>query len=317
MSPDLVESQMLSVRLCAMTDAAGQASNEDACLALETARASMVLVADGVGGHARGEVASDIAICAAKDFLTGPEAPLPGPEALRDALDCAQRALRDEIERTPRARTMRSTLMIAMANREQLWIGHVGDCRAYMVRDGVARQLTRDDTIVQSLLDMGQIDAIAARKHSKGNVLLQSIGDPKEIEYHVSDPIPVRENDVLIVCSDGLSDVVEDGEIAASVRSGTSDDMARRLVDAALARKAPDNVSVAVMVWRKSQRRLSIAARKHPHASPGRKKRRKSDHFMVAVAVSLLAAGMLIATAVYRKQSHRREEPRAVSSEPR
>ncbi len=286
----------VSVRYCALTEAAGQLINEDTCLAVETTRGAIIIVADGVGGQARGEVASDLAARAANEYLIDPARPF-GTDAIEGALALAQARLRDEIDRMPRARTMRTTLLIAQGTRESLWIGHVGDCRAYLIRDGRAERLTRDDTLVQTLLDLGQIDEKGARSHAKGNVLLQSLGDPKDLEFHVTGPVSMRAGDVLVACSDGLSDVLEDHEIAAAATSGKSDAIARRLMDEALGRHAPDNVSVGVMVWRRSERGVSIAARRQKAARAPRR-----DPFRMVAVVCIAALILLALFAFYRRQ---------------
>src|SRR5262249_13666860 len=154
----------------------------------------------------------------------------------------AQRGLEEATTRRPQYHDMRSTGLIVLAARRCMWVGHVGDSRAYLVRDGKARRLTQDDTLVQTLVCMGQLDPLKAKHRSQAHVLLQSLGDPRELEYHVSGAIETRLGDVVVACSDGLSDVLSDREIAALAQGGTSKDIAKRLLEAAIAKDAEDNV---------------------------------------------------------------------------
>ncbi|MEI8254519.1 MAG: protein phosphatase 2C domain-containing protein [Deltaproteobacteria bacterium] len=291
----------LSIQWSALTDAAGQPSNEDACIAIEAVGATVLIVADGVGGQAQGEVASDTVVRAATEYLCRRADVHDSPaKLLTAAFEFAQDALRTVIVNSPMARSMRSTLLIAMATRSSLWVAHVGDSRAYLIRGGTVTQLTRDDTIVQTLMDLGQLDRGAARRHSKRNVLLQSLGDPKDLDIHVSESLAPEEGDVLVVCSDGPPDVLDDSEFAACAGTGTSAQMAAALMAAALERHAPDNVSVGVLVWRKSQKRLSVAASGH-----GQPIARPRDHFRAVAVVLLLVLAALVAAGIVRRTTRR------------
>lgn len=213
-------------------------NNEDAV----HAGPRLVAVADGVGGGPSGEVASEIVIrtLAALDAGPGPASPA---EALREAVDAANRGIREAIEADPRLEGMGTTLTAMLANGDGLDLVHVGDSRAYAWRDGALTQLTRDDTYVQGLVDKGVISAAEARAHPQRALVTQAVhGAGLSPTYAVVTP---RAGDRFLLCSDGLSDYVDDAAIAQTLREQSDlADCAQQLVQLALAAGAPDNVSV-------------------------------------------------------------------------
>jgi protein phosphatase len=213
-------------------------NNEDAV----HAGTRLVAVADGVGGGPSGEVASAIVIRALAVLDTGPGQPAPA-QALRKAVDAADRGIREAIEVDPSLEGMGTTLTAMLAGGDGLDLVHVGDSRAYAWRDGELTQLTRDDTYVQGLVDQGVISAAEARAHPQRALVTQAVhGAGISPAYTAVTP---REGDRYLLCSDGLSDYVDDGAIARTLREQRDlDRCARQLVQLALAAGAPDNVSV-------------------------------------------------------------------------
>lgn len=215
-------------------------NNEDAV----HAGPNLVAVADGVGGGPSGEVASDIVIrtLAALDSDQRPEQPA---EALRAAVDAANRRIREAIEADPELAGMGTTLTAMLADGDRLDVVHVGDSRAYQWRDGQLTQVTRDDTYVQGLVDQGVLSPAEARAHPQRALVTQAVhGAGFNPTFTVVNP---REGDRLLLCSDGLSDYVDDEAIARTL--GEQPELlacAQQLVQLALAAGAPDNVSVVV-----------------------------------------------------------------------
>lgn len=213
-------------------------NNEDAV----HAGPHLVAVADGVGGGPSGEVASEIVIrtLAALDNPTA--GTLPG-EALRQAVDAANRGIREAIEADPSLAGMGTTLTAMMAGGDGLDLVHVGDSRAYAWRGGTLTQLTRDDTYVQGLVDKGVISRAEARAHPQRALVTQAVhGAGINPSFQVLTPQP---GDRYLLCSDGLSDYVDDDAIAQTLREQPElVACAQQLVDLALAAGAPDNVSV-------------------------------------------------------------------------
>ena len=140
---------------------------------------------------------------------------------------------------------MATTLAAALARHGQVTLLHVGDSRAYLLRSGRLRRLTRDHTFVQSMIDSGRITPDEARRHPYRSVVLRSVNAEE-----VPDPdvfrVDVSPGDRLLLCSDGLTDFVDETEIAALLPGGHPDDAAQPLVDAALAAGGRDNVTCLV-----------------------------------------------------------------------
>lgn len=205
---------------------------------------SLVLVADGVGGAAAGEVASATAAYVTTALALG------DPHA--DVLDLLARAVRlthDQLRRgtalDPTRVGMGTTLTALLTDGTRLALAHVGDSRGYLLRDGELRQLTRDQTLVQLLVDEGVISRQEARGHPRRNVVLQALdaGRPATPELTL---LELRVGDRFLVCSDGLSDLVDDEEISAVLVNGEPDEAAARLVAEALEQGGTDNVTCVV-----------------------------------------------------------------------
>ncbi|GAB3196941.1 hypothetical protein GCM10027062_07360 [Nocardioides hungaricus] len=206
----------------------------------------VVVVADGVGGAAAGEVASAtaafaVAATALARFGEAPEVLLhAGSEAARAQV---QRGVQADLTRLG----MATTLTALVCDGDRVVLGHVGDSRAYLFRDGRLTQLSRDHTYVQRLVDSGQLDAVSAWRHPWRNVVLRSIdGDPVT---EAIDLVPVRvvPGDRLLLCSDGLTDLVPDRVIAVLLATADPQSAAAVLVQAALAAGGKDNVTCVVV----------------------------------------------------------------------
>jgi protein phosphatase len=282
-----------AVRFAVVTDPGAQDLNEDACAAVDLGGTVAILVADGVGGQARGEVASKLVIETARNFLVENAAVRSSEQLLRGAFEAAQRAIRERIESSPRVQSMRTTLLVALLEPKGFRVAHVGDCRAYRVRNGSIEQLTRDDTLVQTLLDLGELDREGARTHSKSNILTQSMGDASDLEFHVTDYFPARLSDVLVICSDGLSDALEDAAIAAHAVADSPHAACEALLKDALAHDAQDNVTVAVASWSTPSR--NVRAR--------RKRRRSDTAFAAAIGFCLALLGLIAIAGVIGKRA--------------
>ncbi|MGB8021467.1 MAG: PP2C family serine/threonine-protein phosphatase [Candidatus Nanopelagicales bacterium] len=206
----------------------------------------LLAVADGMGGHAAGELASSTAIATLAELdsedLTFEEV----VPALKDAIETSAERIAQFILADP-ARAGMGTTMTAIAWRAgRIVIIHVGDSRAYLLRDGQLHQLTRDHTYVQSLVDAGRITEEEARRHPKRNLLMRAIdgNDVPESEPSIRE---AQAGDRYLLCTDGLSGVVTDAEIArvlAVVPDPTA--AVTDLVELALEAGAPDNVTVVV-----------------------------------------------------------------------
>lgn len=209
----------------------------------------LMLVADGMGGAASGELASGMASSTILDTLRSlwtPAAPtVPGfAEALRDATIHANHRVHEHAQDNPEHRGMGTTATIAGFLGDHAYVAQVGDSRAYLVRDGVARQLTKDQSLIQRLVEAGEMSAEEAEVSERRNIILQALGPEAQVLVDITHQ-QLRRGDVLVLCSDGLSGLVRAPEIAAAV-DGEPDVrvICRSLIDLANSRGGPDNITV-------------------------------------------------------------------------
>lgn len=228
-------------------------------------RGLLALVADGMGGAAGGRVASQLAVAWtyrellarwATGAIAGAEA---FPSALRAAVETANARVHDQGLRTPDLAGMGSTMTAVGLVGSELHIAQVGDSRAYLLRDGKANQLTRDQSLVQHLVDAGAMTPEQAATSPHGSVLMQALGTSPGVQVEVS-AHGAGPGDVVLLCSDGLFRVVHDDEIAAAAAAlPDPGELARALVDLANQRGGPDNVTVVA---------VRLGANGHPPAPP-------------------------------------------------
>ncbi|HWH00421.1 MAG TPA: BofC C-terminal domain-containing protein, partial [Pilimelia sp.] len=204
----------------------------------------LLAVADGMGGMAAGDVASNIVIGA----LAHLDEDVPGDalvDALRHAVETANQQLRDTVEANPQLEGMGTTLTATLFSGSKIGMVHIGDSRAYLLRDGEFAQITKDDTYVQMLVDEGRISPEEASSHPQRSLLTRAL-DGRDIDpdYSVRQ---VRPGDRYLICSDGLSGVVSAETIAQTLREYAEPAQAvERLVALALRGGGPDNITVIV-----------------------------------------------------------------------
>src|SRR5262249_1118241 len=204
----------------------------------------LLAVADGMGGMAAGDVASNVVIAAMAPL----DEDVPGDtmvDALRSAVETANQQLRDAVDANPALEGMGTTLTAMLFSGSKFGMVHVGDSRAYLLRDGEFVQVTKDDTYVQMLVDEGRISAEEASSHPQRSLLTRAL-DGRDIdpEYSVRQAVP---GDRYLICSDGLSGVVSAETIAQTLRDYKDPSQCvDRLVQLALRGGGPDNVTVIV-----------------------------------------------------------------------
>ena len=205
---------------------------------------SLLAVADGMGGHAAGEVASSVAVAT----LATLEDDVPSTElldALATAVNQANDAINDMVEKHPQLDGMGTTLTAMLWSGRRVGVVHVGDSRAYLLRDGVLLQITHDHTFVQQLQDEGRITAAEAAVHPQRSLLLRALDGRSNPEPDLS----VREvhlGDRYLLCSDGLSGVVPDAQLQAALTGTSLEEAAETLIQLALRGGGPDNITCIV-----------------------------------------------------------------------
>ena len=216
----------------------------------------LIVVADGMGGAAAGERASALAVESVEAFVQntlkwflhlGSREERVLFDELRESLQRADRTLFDRARSNPALYGMGTTLTMAYSVATDMYIVHAGDSRAYLFRDGQLDQVTSDHTLVQALVDAGMISSEEARHHHRRHVVTNVLGGPSEGVFAEIHKLEIRDGDVLLFCSDGLTEPVPDAEITGILAEHADpQDAARTLVDLALERGGPDNVTVVV-----------------------------------------------------------------------
>jgi protein phosphatase len=221
--------------------------NEDAVLLASTGPTSgWLAVCDGMGGAAAGEVASGLLTNVLASAVTDGDAPAVAQQVL-DAIRVGSEAIRSIGAREPRYRGMGTTAtVVAVTSDLEAVLAQVGDSRAYLLRGPHFVQLTRDQTLVQLMIERGQLQPEEARGAPFGNIILQAVGTSEDLLVDLK-RITLRADDVLLVCSDGLTGAVEDDVLAEVLRERADpESTCDVLIARALAAEATDNVSCVV-----------------------------------------------------------------------
>lgn len=215
-------------------------------------RGSLFMVADGMGGAAAGEVASAMAVEVVLEHMkvNWHDSPSLDPEtfatALRGATSAANKSIHKYALQHPEHRGMGTTATIAGLLGDTLYLAQVGDSRAYVIRDGVARQITKDQSLMQKLVEAGELTAEEAEQSDRRNIILQALGPEATVKIDLTHQV-VRRSDTLVLCSDGLSGVVRPDEMARVVSSDVDLMSAcKQLIDLANEAGGPDNITVIV-----------------------------------------------------------------------
>jgi serine/threonine protein phosphatase PrpC len=223
-----------------------RAENEDTFAVVP--EVSLFLVADGMGGEAAGELASRIFADAAMEIFSTTQA-----DSEDERLDLVQRAfslahdrIREHVSKHPHHGGMGCTAELLSFVGESCLLGHVGDSRTFRYRDRILRQLTRDHSLIQDQLDQGLITSAEARKHPLRNVVLRAVGVNDNLGVDLLKG-NIQPGDVFLLCSDGLTDMVDEAAIAAVLGSPlTCVEKGDRLIDLAKAAGGYDNITVVL-----------------------------------------------------------------------
>ncbi len=231
-----------------------RAMNQDAFATLDPL--GLWAVADGMGGHVGGEIAAQTAIASitvqaqlsADTLRQGQTAP---PTFLADAIMQAHHAIGGRVQLEPKLRGMGTTIVLLYIETTEVLtahLAHLGDSRAYRFRSGSLTQLTRDHTLIEKYLERGILTPKTARTHPERHVLTQALGMSELVSPTISS-YPLDPGDLLLLCSDGLTKMLEDNDIQDIFMAGKSDpiQICDRLISEALDRGGTDNVTVVVI----------------------------------------------------------------------
>ena len=213
-------------------------------------RGALFMVADGLGGAAAGEVASELAVNTVHEELrerwvrAGGRGPDDFAAAIKAAAETANGRIFAYAVEHPESRGLGTTATMAGLLEDTLYLAQVGDSRAYLVRDGVARQITRDQSLMQRLVDAGELTQDEADRSERRNIILQALGPEPSVKIDLTHQRLSR-GDVLVLCTDGLSGLVKTEEIAEVITQIPDlADACRELVDRANEQGGPDNITV-------------------------------------------------------------------------
>lgn len=215
-------------------------NNEDSLIVIEP---ETFVVADGMGGASAGEVASQMLVETVKEFLS--ETPPPYNEKiLMQAIAIANNKILELARQNVEYHGMGTTATILYLNGKQAYFAHVGDSRIYRLRGDSLEQITEDHSYVETLVRRGELTHEAARVHPMKNVLTQAVGAMDELYIDAAN-FPVETSDTFLLCTDGLTNMVDDENIKKILQ--TAPNPADALIDAALSAGGRDNVSVIVV----------------------------------------------------------------------
>ena len=257
--------------------------NEDSFLL----RAPLFMVSDGMGGHAAGEVASSIAV-----ETVGEQAPGTADDVLLGAaVESANMIVIEASEQGIGKPGMGCTATAVLIEGNRMAVAHVGDSRAYVLRQGTLVRITHDHSYVEELVDSGQITADEARTHPSRSIITRALGsDPDMYADHFS--LEVNDGDRVILCSDGLSSMISDAEIESlAVSSATPQQAADNLVAAALTAGGSDNVTVVV-----------VDVLNDGLADAARKRLLRRAAFVSGIIAAFLALSVLFGAALVRSE---------------
>jgi serine/threonine protein phosphatase PrpC len=196
----------------------------------------LAIVADGMGGHVAGEVASRIAINAAASSDLGPT----------DRVAAGNRAIREEVAREPGLEGMGTTMTLLKVEDGIATIAHIGDSRAYLLRDGELRQVTEDHTVAAEYVAQGQLSPEEAASHPQRHMLVRTLGLTRFVNVDEV-KVDLAPGDRVLMCSDGLSEMVRDEAIGKILADGAPDEVVWNLVETANDAGGVDNITVVVV----------------------------------------------------------------------
>ncbi len=210
---------------------------------------TLLIVADGMGGAQAGELASQEAVKVIQKHLLEPEPPTndTAENRLHEAIIAANQAIHQKGSGSPELEGMGSTVVLALIIEDTLWVAHVGDSRAYLVRGDAGYRLTQDHTWKDEQVRKGLLTQEQADNMNISHVLDRALGPQDTVETEVAEDEYLEVGDTLILCSDGLHGVLDDQEIVLTAAQHSPQDAANQLMERALGVPATDNVSVIVL----------------------------------------------------------------------
>lgn len=235
---------MLKLEICARTDSGIERSiNEDDLLTAKYGDVYLLAVADGLGGHVGGEVASRMAIVAIDELIRSKMGNGNIQDTIQAAMNKANKKICQFSKENPAYTGMGTTLIMAAVTQNRALIANIGDSRAYLIGNDSIKQITKDHSLVQELVDKSVITKTEAFNHPQRNIVTRILGKGTEVtpDYYEED----LSGKLLLLCSDGLSDMLQSHEILNTIIASTNlDEACTNLINMANERGGKDNISV-------------------------------------------------------------------------
>lgn len=212
---------------------------------------NLYILADGMGGYKGGEIASKVAITAVSKYITEKFETISKDkqsilDLIEDAIEFANSAIYEESEQDEELQDMGTTLEVVLIYKGKIYMGHIGDSRVYRIRKNKMKKITTDHSYVEKLIQDGEITREESYNHPKKNLLIKALGTDEDVEpdliYTVLNP-----SDIIIMCSDGLTNMLREEEILDIVKENTDEKITEILVDKANEAGGRDNITVIVI----------------------------------------------------------------------
>ena len=237
---------MSNLEICCMTDIGGRSTNEDRVLAKCLDGLDLLAVADGIGGHAAGEVASGVALLEIEKSLQSNSRQGDLHNQVKEAIAKANKEIYLLSTENPEYTGMGTTLVMALIRQDKALIANVGDSRAYCLSGSQLKQITRDHSAIQELLERGIITEEEVQQHPLRSTMTRALGTDPEVKADIYD-IELLPGDILLLCSDGLTDSLRDEEIREAIGTAIKlDEACANLISQAKEKEAKDNISVII-----------------------------------------------------------------------
>lgn len=239
------------MKACGLTDnGLSRENNQDSLFVSDKVNLPLFIVADGMGGHNAGEIASNIAVETIKDMFINNIDILKFKEniikTIKDSVLEANKKIYFKSLCTPECSGMGTTLTMSYIDDTEIYIGHIGDSRAYIIKNSQIQQITEDDSLVNELIKNGSITKEEAKTHPQRNVITKALGTSIDIEVNIQ-TIEYKSGDILIICSDGLSNMVKENSMLGIIESEDVSVACEKLIELAKENGGSDNITLIII----------------------------------------------------------------------
>lgn len=215
----------------------------------------LAIVADGMGGHASGEIASRMAVEIIQEVYAKERADQEVLDSLKSAFEVANFSILQKSLEQDQLNGMGTTATVLVIKEDQTFVGHMGDSRAYLFRDAAVNQLTKDHSMVNRMVEQGLLSKEEAEHHPQRNVIYKALGVNRDADLELIGPLPVYLNDIFLLCSDGLTNLVTDDEMLKIVKKESPQKACEKLIQLANKRGGDDNITIQILKMVKEQKR--------------------------------------------------------------